>query len=176
MLFLPTTALLFLGVTLASWTRTHTLPRLYHSLLLLQAGATLGVFSATDTILFFLFWELSLVPFYFLVSLWGVGPQRVYAATKYTLIMFAGGVPLLFGFLLLAFNHAAAGGIAVPGGLSFDLVALLATPLPAHVEWAVFLLLLLGFAVKTPVFPAAYLAAADGDGRPGRGRRAARPG
>lgn len=152
-LFLPTTALLFLGVTLASWTRTRTLPRLYHSLLLLQAGATLGVFSATDTILFFLFWELSLVPFYFLVSLWGVGPQRVYAATKYTLIMFAGGVPLLFGFLLLAFNHATASGIAIPGGLSFDLVTLLATPLPANVEWAVFLLLLLGFAVKTPLFP-----------------------
>lgn len=152
-LFLPTTALLFLGVTIASWTRTHTLPRLYHSLLLLQAGATLGVFSATDTILFFLFWELSLVPFYFLVSLWGVGPQRVYAATKYTLIMFAGGVPLLFGFLLLAFNHATAAGMAIPGGLSFDLVALLNTSLPAHTEWAVFLLLLLGFAVKTPLFP-----------------------
>lgn len=152
-LFLPTTALLFLGVTIASWTRTHTLPRLYHSLLLLQAGATLGVFSATDTILFFLFWELSLVPFYFLVSLWGVGPQRVYAATKYTLIMFAGGVPLLFGFLMLAFNHAAAHALAIPGGLSFDLISLLATPLPADTEWVVFVLLLLGFAVKTPLFP-----------------------
>lgn len=147
-LFLPATALLFLGVNLASWTTTRELPRLYHSLLLLQAGATLGVFCAVDTMLFFLFWELSLVPFYFLVSLWGVGPHRGYAATKYTLIMFAGGVPLLFGFLVLAFNHAALGG-----GLSFDLATLLATPMPDRLEWIVFLLLLLGFAVKTPVFP-----------------------
>lgn len=151
-LFLPATALLFLGVNLASWntTRLHenNMPRLYHSLLLLQAGATLGVFCAVDTIMFFLFWELSLVPFYFLVSLWGVGSHRGYAATKYTLIMFAGGVPLLFGFLLLAFNHAALGG-----GLSFDLATLLATPLPDRLEWIVFLLLFLGFAVKTPVFP-----------------------
>jgi NADH-quinone oxidoreductase subunit M len=152
-LFLPATALLFLGVNLASWSSAHNLPRLYHSLLLLQAGATLGVFCAVDTILFFLFWELSLVPFYFLVSLWGVGPHRGYAATKYTLIMFAGGVPLLFGFLVLAFNHAALSGAGLPGGLSFDLATLLNTPLPDHLEWTVFLLLLLGFAVKTPVFP-----------------------
>lgn len=152
-LFLPATALLFLGVTLASWNSTRHLPRLYFSLLLLQAGATLGVFCAVDTMLFFLFWELSLVPFYFLVSLWGVGPHRVYAATKYTLIMFAGGVPLLFGFLLLAFNHAAFSGAGLPAGLSFDLVALLHTPVPDKLELTVFLLLLLGFAVKTPVFP-----------------------
>lgn len=152
-LFLPATALLFLGVNLASWNSRRELPRLYHSLLLLQAGATLGVFSAVDLILFFLFWELSLVPFYFLVNFWGVGPQRGYAATKYTLIMFAGGVPLLFGFLVLAFNHAALGGAGIPTGLSFDLIELLNTPLPDSLEWVVFLLLFLGFAVKTPVFP-----------------------
>lgn len=152
-LFLPATALLFLGVTLTAWNSARSLPHLYHSLLLLQAGATLGVFCATDTILFFLFWELSLVPFYFLVSLWGTGPHRVYAATKYTLIMFAGGVPLLFGFLILAFNHAALGGAGLPDGLSFDLPTLFATPMRPALEWTVFILLLLGFAVKTPVFP-----------------------
>jgi NADH-quinone oxidoreductase subunit M len=152
-LFLPATALLFLGVTLAAWSNARELPRLYHSLLLLQAGATLGVFCATDAVLFFLFWELSLVPFYFLVSLWGVGPHRGYAATKYTLIMFAGGVPLLFGFLVLAFNYAAHSGAGLPAGLNFDLATLLGMPLPPDLEWVVFLLLLLGFAVKTPVFP-----------------------
>jgi NADH-quinone oxidoreductase subunit M len=67
--------------------------------------------------------------------------------------MFAGGVPLLFGFLILAFNHAAFSGAGLPAGLSFDLVTLLNTPLPDHLEWAVFLLLFAGFAVKTPVFP-----------------------
>lgn len=152
-LFIPATALLFLGVTLASWTSVCHLPRLYFSLLLLQAGVTVGVFCAVDTILFLLFWELSLVPIYFLVSFWGVGPHRSYAATKYTLIMFAGGVPLLFGFLLLAFNHAAFTGASLPGGLSFDLATLVSTPLGDRLELAVFLLLLLGFGVKTPVFP-----------------------
>lgn len=152
-LFLPASALLFLSVILASWNGTRALPRLYFTLLLLLAGATIGVFCALDTMLFFLFWELTLVPIYFLVSLWGVGPHRSYAATKYTLIMLGGGVPLLFGFLILAFNHAAHSGAGVPAGLAFDLPSLLATPMALRTQVVVFLLLLLGFAVKTPVFP-----------------------
>ncbi len=148
-LFLPATVLLFIGVILASWNSVHALPRLYYSLLLLMETTTLGIFCSLDTILFFLFWELSLVPLYFLVSLWGVGPNRRYAAVKYTLVMLAGGVPLLIGFLMLAFSHAAQTG----AGLAFDLPSLLATPAPGGVEWMIFLLLLLGFAVKTPLFP-----------------------
>ncbi len=82
----------------------HTLPRLYYSLLLLLETATLGIFCALDTMLFFLFWEFTLIPLYFLVSLWGIGPNRRHAAVKYTLVMLAGGVPLLFGFIVLAFG------------------------------------------------------------------------
>ncbi len=152
-LFLPLTVLLFIGVIAATWNSTRTLPRLWFSLLLLQESATLGVFVALDTVLFFLFWELALIPLYFLISLWGIGPNRRYAATKYALVMLAGGVPLLFGFLLLAFNHAAVAGLGVPAGLAFDLPTLLETPLPPGLELVVFLLLLLGFAVKTPLFP-----------------------
>jgi NADH-quinone oxidoreductase subunit M len=151
--FLPLTGLLFTGVILASWTRVRTLPRLYYTLLLILQSATLGIFCALDTILFFLFWELTLIPTFFLISLWGVGPQRRYAAVKYTLMMLAGGVPLLFGFLLLAFNHAGLDGAGIPGGLVFDYPALLDTPLPAQLQTAVFFMLLLGFAVKAPVFP-----------------------
>ena len=143
--FLPLAALLFGSVLLASWNAVHVLPRLYYSLLLLLEAATLGVFCALDTMLFFLCWELTLPPLYFLVSLWGLGPERRHAAAKYTLVMLAGGVPLLFGFLLLAF---AGGGAPV-----FDLPALLAMPLPRHVEYAVFLLLLAGFGAKLPLFP-----------------------
>jgi len=62
-------------------------------------------------------------------------------------------VALLFGFLVLAFNHASFSGAGLPAGLSFDLETLVNTPLPDNAEWVVFLLLLLGFAVKTPVFP-----------------------
>jgi NADH-quinone oxidoreductase subunit M len=146
-LFLPATTLLFVGVILASWTSVHHLPRLYYTLLLLLASATLGVFCALDAMLFFLFWEFTLVPLYFLVNFWGSGANRRYAATKYTLVMLAGGVPLLFGFVVLA--YAGAG----PGGLVFDLPALLAADLPKATQYAVFLLLLVGFGVKVPLFP-----------------------
>lgn len=148
LLFLPASILLFIGAILASWNSVTTLPRLYYSLLLVLETATLGIFCSLDTMLFFFFWELSLIPIYFLVSLWGIGPNRRYAAVKYILVMVAGGVPLLFGFILLAFAHTTNGG-----GLVFDLPTLLATPIPAKLQLAVFLLLLLGFAVKIPVFP-----------------------
>lgn len=152
-LFLPLTVLLFIGVILASWNRVRTLTRLYYTLLLLMESVTLGIFCALDTILFFLFWELTLIPLYFLISLWGIGPNRRYAAVKYMLFMLVGGVPLLFGFLLLAFNHAEVAGLGIPAGLMFDYLNLLATPVSAELEVIVFFLLLLGFAVKTPVFP-----------------------
>ncbi len=152
-LFLPLTVLLFAAVILAGWRNIRSMPRLYYSMLLLLMCTTLGIFSSLNTILFFLFWELTLVPIYFLISLWGIGPNRRYAAVKYTLIMLAGGVPLLFGILLLAFNQAATSGVAVPAGLVFDYVQLLNHPLPADMQTTVFLLLLLGFAVKMPVFP-----------------------
>ena len=152
-LFLPFTVLLFIGALLASWSSVRTLPRLYYTLLLILESATLGIFCALDTMLFFLFWELTLIPTFFLISLWGIGPHRRYAAVKYTLRMLAGGVPLLFGFLLLAFNHASLSGTGVPAGLVFDYPTLLNETLPADLQAAVFFLLLLGFAVKAPVFP-----------------------
>ncbi|RLJ16511.1 NADH-quinone oxidoreductase subunit M [bacterium endosymbiont of Escarpia laminata] len=152
-LFLPLTVLLFLGVILSSWTSVRTLPRLYYTLLLLLESATLGIFVSLDTILFFLFWELTLIPLYFLISFWGTGANRRYAAVKYTLFMLAGGVPLLFGFMLLAFNHAEIAGATLPGGLVFDMETLLSQPLPAEMQTIIFLLLLAGFAFKTPIFP-----------------------
>jgi len=153
-LFLPTAALLFTGAILASWTMVRNLPRLYYSLLLILETATLGVFCALDVMLFFLFWELTLIPLYFLTSLWGIGPNRRHAATQYLLVMLAGGIPLLFGFLLLAFNYPSGVGPGVPGGLAFDLPLLLTAQLPRETQYAVFLLLLLGFGVKIPLIPA----------------------
>lgn len=152
-LFLPLAALLFIGVILGSWNSVRIMRRLYFTLLLLLEGTTLGIFLSLDTLLFYLFWELSLIPLFFLVSLWGVGANRRYAAFKYTLLMLLGGIPLLFGFLVLAFNAATLSGQGIPGGLSFDYQTLLGTPLPDHLERLVFLLLLLGFGVKTPLFP-----------------------
>lgn len=152
-LFPPLTALLVCGVILASWTSIQTMPRLYFALLLGLEGIVMGVFCALDLVLFFLFWELTLVPIYFLISLWGIGPERRFAAVKYTLFMLAGGIPLLFAILLLGLNHASAVGMPVPDGLTFDYLTLLEQPLPAHLQTSIFLLLFFGFAVKAPLFP-----------------------
>ncbi|MDH5648888.1 MAG: NADH-quinone oxidoreductase subunit M [Gammaproteobacteria bacterium] len=152
-LFLPLTVILFIGVILASWNSSRIMPRLYFSLLLLLESTTLGIFCALDTMLFFFFWELTLIPLYFLVAFWGIGANRRYAAVKYTLFMLVGGVPLLFGFLLLAFNHADIVKAAIPAGLTFDYMVLTQTPLAGTKQTVIFLLLLAGFAFKTPVFP-----------------------
>jgi len=151
LLFLPATALLFCGAVVAGWRVTAAAsplsPGLYFALLLLLQAATLGVFCALDTILFFFCWEFTLLPLYFLVSLWGVGNGRQAAAVRYFLVMLAGGVPLLFGLLAAVFGQAK-GGV-----LAFDLPTLLATPLPEGVQFVVFLLLLVGFGVKVPLVP-----------------------
>ena len=152
-LFPPLTALLFCGVILASWTSIQSMPRLYFALLLALESFTLGVFCALDLVLFFLFWELTLVPIYFLISLWGIGPERRFAAVKYTLFMLAGGIPLLFAIVLLGLGHASAIGVPAPGGLTFDYRTLLEQPLPASAQAPIFLLLFFGFAVKAPLFP-----------------------
>ncbi|MBF0624051.1 MAG: NADH-quinone oxidoreductase subunit M [Magnetococcales bacterium] len=148
-LFLPLTVVLFLGVILSSWNSVRLMPRLYYTLVLLLEHLILGVFCALDTILFFLFWEMTLLPIYFLIGFWGVGPRRRYAAVKYTLFMLAGGVPLLLAFVLLAFHQDPTAGT----DLVFDYPTLLAAPLAGSGQTLLFFLLLLGFAVKVPVFP-----------------------
>lgn len=143
-LFLPSTALLFLGALVASWNAVREAPRLYFSLLLLLQSATLGVFCALDTLLFFVFWELTLIPIYFLLGRWGVTAGAAQAATRYFLIMLAGGLPLLLAFIFLANSQP------VP---SFDLLTLLDGRLSPASQKIIFLLLLLGFALKVPLVP-----------------------
>lgn len=152
-LFPAFTVILFIGVILASWNSVRNMTRLYYTLLLLLESATIGIFCALDTMLFFLFWELSLIPLFFLISLWGIGPQRRYAAVKYTLFMLASGIPMLFGFLLLAFNHAEINQLTIAQGLMFDYVKLLQIPVSPELQFSVFVLFLIGFAAKTPLFP-----------------------
>lgn len=144
-LFLPFTALLFIGVILASWNAIRTMPRLYFALLLVLEFTMMGIFTALDTILFFLFWELTLLPLFFLISLWGSGANRRYAGVKYSLFMLAGGLPLLVGFVFMAINN--------PGGMSFSYVDLLQGSRDYGVQVTVFFLLLVGFGVKVPLFP-----------------------
>jgi NADH-quinone oxidoreductase subunit M len=152
-LFLPLTALLTLAVIVATWTSVRSQARLFLAMLFLLESATLGVYCALDLVLFFLFWELTLIPIFFLISLFGPGPQRRHAAIKYTLYMLAGGVPLLFGIVLLALGHAQQLSLPLPHGLSFDYLVLLHVPQAEDLRVPIFLLLFLGFAVKAPLFP-----------------------
>lgn len=151
-LFPALATLLTVAVIVATWA-SQAQHRLWLALLLLLESATLGVFLSIDLVLFFLFWELTLVPIFFLISLWGIGPQRRHAAMKYTLFMLGGGVPLLFGIMLLAVEHAGQMALPLPGGLCFDYPTLLNLAPGGDLRTAAFLLLLLGFAVKAPLFP-----------------------
>ena len=146
--FLPLTALLTLAAIVSGWNSVQRLHNFHIALLLALESITIGVFTALDLALFFLFWELTLPPLFFLIGLWGVGAERRAAAMKYVLYMLFGGVPLLFGIVLLALDHAER-----YGELSFNLQALLANGLPTEWQGTIFLLLLLGFAVKTPLLP-----------------------
>jgi NADH-quinone oxidoreductase subunit M len=145
-LFLPATTLLFTGVILASWNSIAKLRNLYFALLLILECAVLGVFVALDTIVFILFWEITLIPLFFLISLWGVGANRRYAGMKYVLFMMGGGLPLLFAFMLLAVGGESASYV-------FDYTELVKTASQNEYQTIIFFLLLFGFGVKTPLFP-----------------------
>jgi NADH-quinone oxidoreductase subunit M len=145
-LFLPATTLLFSAVILASWNSISKLRNLYFALLLILECAVLGVFVALDTILFILFWEITLIPLFFLISLWGVGANRRYAGMKYVLFMMGGGLPILFAFVLLAIGGES-------GRYIFDYTELVKIAKDNEYQTVIFFLLLFGFGVKTPLFP-----------------------
>ena len=113
-------------------------------LLFMQAGMT-GVFLATDLVLFYVFWEAMLIPAYFLIWQWGEGDAAGRAAVKFVLYTLAGSLLLLIGII---------GEFVFTGSRSFDLRDLLAAPRPtAAVQFGLFALFALAFAIKVPVFP-----------------------
>ena len=138
------TALLGLIAVLISW-RVELRPREYFAWLLVLETALLGVFSALDLLLFFVFWEVELIPMYFLISIWGSG-NRVYSAWKYLLYTFFGSAFMLVGILVLGFTEG-----------TFDLRELSeigvieGAIIPA---WAIFGLITAAFLIKLPVVPA----------------------
>lgn len=127
---------------LASW-RVTKKPRLFYFLLLVLYAAQIGVFAAQDLLLFFLMWELELVPVYILISIWG-GPKRLYAATKFILYTALGSIFILVAALAMAFY----GGIP-----SFDITTLAHKHYPLALELFLYAGFLIAFAVKLPIFP-----------------------
>jgi NADH-quinone oxidoreductase subunit M len=139
----------FLGImaVLASWTEIQDRVGLFHLNVLWVLGGVIGVFLALDLFLFFVFWEVMLVPMYLLIQIWG-HEHRSYAATKFFLFTQAGSLLLLVAIVALAFIHARQTGV-----VTFDYEALLATQLAPDVAMWLMLGFFAAFAVKLPVVP-----------------------
>ena len=153
-LFVGLTALLTVLIILYSWDTVRHQAKAYFMALLAFESATLGIFVAVDLVLFFVFWELMLIPSYFLIKLWGLGVERHYAALKYVLYTLLGSVFMLVGIILLDLNyHDWAMVHHVDPPYTFDLLDLLTVPIPLNQQLLIFWLMFLGFAFKAPLFP-----------------------
>ncbi len=140
-LVLLTTLLTTLAV-LASWGFVAERERSYYFWILLLETGCLGVFLALDTVLFYVFWEVVLIPMYFLIGRWG-SERRVYAALKFFLYTMAGSALMLVAIIVLYFV-----------GGSFDLLTLYDGPaIPKDLQTWLFLAFALAFAIKVPLFP-----------------------
>ncbi|GAC1581547.1 MAG: NADH-quinone oxidoreductase subunit M [Ktedonobacteraceae bacterium] len=116
-------------------------------MLLLECGI-IGVFVSTNLFLFYIFWELMLIPAYFLVGSWG-GPRRIYAAFKFVLFTSVGSLIMLAGVIAIGYYHQLASG----SGYTLELSSLLNTKLDSGVQMWLFLAFAAAFAVKVPFIP-----------------------
>ena len=132
---------------LSSWTAIKERVKEYYVFLLVLQGGMIGAFISLDFLLFFLFWEVMLVPMYFLIGIWG-SDRRLYSAIKFFLYTLVGSVVMLLGILALYFHYH-----DVTGVYSFDITKYHAMSIPFNLQWWVFLAFFLGFSIKVPMFP-----------------------
>jgi NADH-quinone oxidoreductase subunit M len=147
LLFLVLTAFLGIMSVAASWTEVKDRPGFFHFNLMLALTGVMGVFISLDLFLFYFFWELMLVPVYFLISVWG-HENRFYAAIKFFIFTQAGGLLMLLSILGLYFVHA-----KNTGSYTFDYTQLLGTSMLQSVAFWLMLGFFAGFAVKIPAVP-----------------------
>jgi NADH-quinone oxidoreductase subunit M len=117
------------------------------SLLVLETGMV-GVFVSMDLFLFYVFWEIQLIPMYFIIGLWG-GARRVYAAIKFFLYTFAGSVLMLVAILAIVWSYSGRAG----GGLTFDILTLQQAGFSGSLAVLAFAAFFIAFAIKVPMFP-----------------------
>jgi NADH-quinone oxidoreductase subunit M len=152
LLLVTLTALLGLLSVACSWREIQSNAGFFYLNLLWNMGGVIGVFLATDLFLFFLFWEVMLVPMFFLIALWGHdipgGRPRLYAAIKFFIFTQSAGLVMLVAILALVFVHYHASGV-----LTFSYADLLDTPMGARTGFWIMLGFFFAFAVKLPVVP-----------------------
>lgn len=149
--FFGLTTLLMVSSVLVSWRAIQERGATYYSLLLLLEAGMLGVFAARDIILFYVFFEFTLIPLFFLIGVWG-SEERRYAAVKFFLFTFAGSMLTFLGLLaIVLWNYHQT------GQMTFSIAALTdgltVHPMPWLVQIWIFLALFAGFAIKVPLFP-----------------------
>jgi NADH-quinone oxidoreductase subunit M len=139
----------FLGVLaiLSSWTAIKERVKEYYIFMLLLQTGMLGVFFSLDFFLFYVFWEVMLVPMYFLIGVWG-GPRKLYAAIKFFLYTLAGSVLMLLAIITLVVIHW-----NQTGEFSFEIMKFYNMGIPLHIQRWLFLAFFVGFAIKVPMFP-----------------------
>jgi NADH-quinone oxidoreductase subunit M len=145
LLVLLTTVLMPIAI-LASWSVKDKIREYLFFMLVLETGM-LGAFLALDLFLFYVFWEVMLIPMYFLIGVWG-GTRRIYAALKFVLYTMAGSLLMLVAIIYLAMRHA-----QVTQTLTFNLLQLYNLHLPFNEQTWLFLAFALSFAIKVPLFP-----------------------
>jgi len=115
--------------------------------MLLLETAMIGAFVALDLFLFYVFWELMLIPMYFMIGMWG-GQRRVYATVKFFIYTMIGSLLMLVAILYIVYTYKAQTGV-----LTFEYDQLLRTGFTSHQQWILFLAFALAFAIKVPMFP-----------------------
>jgi len=152
LLMVVLTGLLGLMAVLCSWNEISKYQGFFHLNLMWILGGVIGVFLSIDLFLFFFFWEMMLVPMYFLIALWGHkasdGKTRISAATKFFIYTQASGLVMLIAILGLVFVHYNATGV-----WTFNYEQLLQTPMSSGVEYLLMLGFFIAFVVKMPVVP-----------------------
>src|SRR2546426_8991446 len=134
---------------LSSWEAIHDRIKEYYVFMLMLQAGMLGVFISLDFFLFYVFWEVMLVPMYFIIGVWG-GPRKLYAAIKFFLYTLAGSVLILLGILTLYFRYQ-----TDTGHYTFNVLELMqhAGAWPQNLQYWVFWAFMVGFAIKVPMFP-----------------------
>ncbi|MDD2837375.1 MAG: NADH-quinone oxidoreductase subunit M [Sulfuricurvum sp.] len=145
-LFIIILSTFFTLIGIGSLTETRRIKDLIITLLFLEM-TMVGVFSALDAIIFYVFWELSLVPMLYIIGAWG-GPLRIYASVKFFLYTFTGSLIMLVGMLFMAYFYFQA-----TGTWSFSILEWYRLILPENFQMWLFIAFFFGFAIKVPMFP-----------------------
>ncbi len=141
------TAFLTVLCVLVSWKQVESRVGAFHFFLLVMESGVLGVFLSTDLFLFYLFWELQVVPMFFLIGIWG-HERRIHATIKFVIFSITGSLLMLIALIGLYAIHG-----AQTGNYTFSLFDLMQTSLGARMEMWLYAAFLLAFAIKIPVFP-----------------------